>query len=295
MNLDHLAIFVDLVETLNFRKTAYRKNISQPAVSQAISSIENEIGVQLFQRSRSGVKLTAKGKIFYNSIKPMLNTYYKSVQEIQQTQNEKATLTIGLTNSPYEAIFVPKVISKFITKYPDIKVFLQNYDHNQLKRQLLNHDCDLILTTKDDIQELKSVNFTPILQGFFCALVPKNNPLTQKNELTSNDFDNQSIILMDNNWCPPEQLRIQEIIRKEAHVKDIAYVNNIHTSDIMCRCGLGMTICPSFICGPENESVKPIKLQKSTTLSYGVATLTQNNEATIKNFVKIFKSFLAET
>lgn len=36
MNLDHLAIFVDLAETLNFRKTAYRKSISQPAVSQVL-------------------------------------------------------------------------------------------------------------------------------------------------------------------------------------------------------------------------------------------------------------------
>ena len=51
MNLDHLEIFIDLAETLNFRKTAYRKNISQPAVSQAISSIENEIGVHLMKTS----------------------------------------------------------------------------------------------------------------------------------------------------------------------------------------------------------------------------------------------------
>lgn len=45
MNLDHLAIFVDLAETLNFRKTAYRKSISQPAVSQAINSVENEMAL----------------------------------------------------------------------------------------------------------------------------------------------------------------------------------------------------------------------------------------------------------
>lgn len=98
MNIDHLSIFVDLAETLNFRKTAYHKNISQPAVSQAINSIENEIGVKLFNRSRSGVTITSKGKVFYEDIKPLLNTYYKSVQEVQQIDNIKTLLTIGMTN-----------------------------------------------------------------------------------------------------------------------------------------------------------------------------------------------------
>ena len=101
MNLDHLEIFIDLAETLNFRKTAYRKNISQPAVSQAISSIENEIGVHLFKRSRSGVELLAKGKILYENIKPLINTYYKSIQEVRQSNGEDTLITIGLTNSPY--------------------------------------------------------------------------------------------------------------------------------------------------------------------------------------------------
>lgn len=121
MNIDHLSIFVDLAETLNFRKTAYCKNISQSTVSQAINSIENKIGVKLFNRSRSGVAITSKGKIFYNYIKPLLNTYYKSVQEVQQIDNIKILLTIGMTNSPFESAFIPKLIRIFQLKYPNEK------------------------------------------------------------------------------------------------------------------------------------------------------------------------------
>ncbi|MCT6891216.1 MAG: LysR family transcriptional regulator, partial [Lactobacillus sp.] len=133
MNLDHLEIFIDLAETLNFRKTAYRKNISQPAVSQAISSIENEIGVHLFKRSRSGVELLAKGKILYENIKPLINTYYKSIQEVRQSNGEDTLITIGLTNSPYEQNFLPELLPKFQSAHPQTKIFLQNYDHLQLK------------------------------------------------------------------------------------------------------------------------------------------------------------------
>ena len=68
MNLDHLKVFIDLAETLNFRKAAEREHISQPAVSQAIKSIENEIGVKLFKRSRSGVTITKDGEVFFHAI-----------------------------------------------------------------------------------------------------------------------------------------------------------------------------------------------------------------------------------
>lgn len=288
MNIDHLSIFVDLAETLNFRKTAYRKNISQPAVSQAINSIENEIGVKLFNRSRSGVTITSKGKVFYEDIKPLLNTYYKSVQEVQQIDNIKTFLTIGMTNSPFESIFIPKLIREFQNKYPNEKIFLQNYDHNQLKRQLVNGDCDLILTTQDDIADLKVAKYQELIKGRFCALVPKNNDLSQMNLIDPEDLKNQSLILLDNNWCPPEQLRLQEIIRKENYSKNISYVNNVDTANIMCKSALGITIGPSFVLGKENEFVNPIPLKYDVNLSYGSAFLNTNQKAQIKHFNDTF-------
>lgn len=289
MNIDHLSIFVDLAETLNFRKTAYRKNVSQPAVSQAINSIENEIGVKLFNRSRSGVAITSKGKVFYDDIKPLLNTYYKSVQEVQQIDNIKTLLTIGMTNSPFESIFIPKLIRKFQSKYPNEKIFLQNYDHNQLKRQLVNGDCDLILTTQDDMADLRVAQYHELIKGRFCALIPKNNGLSHMNSIDPEDLNNQSLILLDNNWCPPEQLRLQEIIRKQNSSKNISYANNVDTANIMCKSALGITIGPSFILGEENEFVKPVPLDYRVKLSYGTASLNSNHKIQIKDFYNFFK------
>lgn len=289
MNIDHLSIFVDLAETLNFRKTAYRKNVSQPAVSQAINSIENEIGVKFFNRSRSGVTITSKGKVFYDNIKPLLNTYYKSVQEVQQIDNIKPLLTIGMTNSPFESIFIPKLIREFQSKYPNEKIFLQNYDHTQLKRQLVNGDCDLILTTQDDIADLKVAQYQELIKGHFCALIPKNNKLSNMDSIDPEDLKNQSLILLDNNWCPPEQLRLQEIIRKQNSSKNISYVNNVDTANIMCKSALGITIGPSFILGKENAFVRPVPLEYRVKLSYGTASLNSNHKIQIKDFYNFFK------
>jgi DNA-binding transcriptional LysR family regulator len=77
MYLEHLTTFVNLAETLNFSKTAVNLNISQSSVSQAIASIEKQLGVTLFYRSRKAVSLTPAGQEFYDRVKPWLNEYNK--------------------------------------------------------------------------------------------------------------------------------------------------------------------------------------------------------------------------
>lgn len=81
MNFEHLKVFVNLAETLNFSRTAIEMNLSQSAVSQIISSMENELNFFLFKRTRKEVHLTESGREFYHSIKPLLNVYDKSVQK----------------------------------------------------------------------------------------------------------------------------------------------------------------------------------------------------------------------
>ena len=89
MNLEHLEVFVNLAETLNFSRTAIEMNLSQSAVSQIISSMENELGFLLFKRSRKQVHLTESGKEFYYSIKPLLSVYDKSVQKAKSAADKK--------------------------------------------------------------------------------------------------------------------------------------------------------------------------------------------------------------
>lgn len=103
------------------------------------------------------------------------------------------------------------------------------------------------------------------------------------------DLKNQSLILLDNNWCPPEQLRLQEIIRKQNSSKNISYVNNVDTANIMCKSALGITIGPSFILEKENAFVKPVPLEYRVKLSYGTASLNSNHKIQIKDFYNFFK------
>lgn len=160
MNFEHLKVFVNLAETLNFSRTAIEMNLSQSAVSQIISSMENELNFFLFKRTRKEVHLTESGREFYHSIKPLLNVYDKSVQKAKSAAIRKRNnLTIGYSGTPYEISILPKLIEEYNRNIGNdsLYIFLENFAHNELKDRLLNGDCDIIFTMPDIISKMENV------------------------------------------------------------------------------------------------------------------------------------------
>lgn len=289
MDLNHLNIFVTLAETLNYSKTAKLMHISQPAVSQIISSMEIEVGVTLFNRNHRQVELTKNGQIFYQNIKAMLNSYNKTIQETRQAfSREQSNISIGATGTPFEQEFLPKLLFEFKQKYPKIKVFLEYYNHNLLKDHLLKHDNDLIFDTKDDIGATEDLEFHELKKGYFTFLVPTGSTLSNLTQLTLSDLNHQSMILLDKNWCPNQQWKIQEEIRKNVPTLDISYANNVQVATTLVRAGVGITIMPDFIA---DSNLKKIRLNQTPTLHYGLVELNLDQNDAKNKFIKHCKEF----
>ena len=293
MNLDHLEIFVDTVETHNFRKTAERKYISQSAVSQTINSIEHEIGVKLLSRSRNGVEPTQDGLVFYQDAKSLLNSYYKALQNVQSHNKEKQKITIGITSSPNENQFLPDILQYYNFKHPHLKIFLQTANHGMLKKQLFNEDCDIIFATKDDFTNLQQIEYIELTTGHFCAVVPKTYSLSNKIQLEPKDLNNTNLIMLDSGWCPPKQFKLQQLITRSNSNLDISYVTDVSTAYLMCKSGLGISIMPNFIAGKSTDLVSIIPINYDSDLSYGIVKLKSNHASCLSKFISYFqKSFI---
>jgi len=292
MNIDHLKIFINLTETLNFSQTAKTMNISQSAVSQAIKSIENELGFDLFKRTKRQVNLTKGGEAFSKRMTIMLSNFDKAVIDSREiSQRERSALTIGTTGTTFEAHLLPLIIKDFRLNYPDVKIYLEYFSHNQLKQHLLNQECDLIFTTIDDIQAEKAFNFTPLVTGYFCALVPKTNPLSHQPRLTLSDFEHQNLILLNDDWCPPQQLKLQTTIKTTCTTLETTYVDNVAVANTMVEAGLGITVMPNFINCSSKNLFTAIPLDYHVTLAYGTATLIPTPTTTTARFIKQLAAF----
>ena len=114
MKLRHLEYFV-AAEELNFTHAADRLHGSQPPFSKQIQDLEGELGVNLFQRERKGVALTAAGKAFLIDARGILEACDRAVKKAQRiSRGELGELTLGhmaaLTHVVFRDLLAPKPV-----------------------------------------------------------------------------------------------------------------------------------------------------------------------------------------
>jgi len=136
MELRHLHYFIAVAEELNFSRAAERLHMAQPPLSQQIRQLEDELGFQLFHRTKRRVELTAAGQAFLLEAQQVLRSLEQAVETGRQaSRGEVGQLAIGFVSSTAYNI-LPPVLKAF-------------------RRQVLGVTLELReLTTREQLQEL---------------------------------------------------------------------------------------------------------------------------------------------
>lgn len=293
MDISKLRVFVNLVETQNFTRTAQNLNLTQPSVSYIIKVIEDEIGQRLFIRNKRHVLPTKNGLIFYNQVKPLINKYYLALQSIQdKEEKEENIISIGCTASSYNLKVIPTWIRKFSLIWPRVKFNITIFDHNKLKQYLENDNIDLFLTSKGDASDLKKITFYSLTRDKFFAIVPNNNPLTKKQELTFSDFAKQNMIFVDNDLAGVELIKLQNQIIKSNQKLNVSYTNDFAGAFILANAMQGITIGLKFIYTKTNEQLSYVPIKGSPNIIYGAVTNKNNKRQIVKKFINFLQQEL---
>ncbi len=122
MELRQLEYFLMVSKVNSFTRAAERLYVSQPAVTNAIRSLEDELGVQLFDRNQKQAFLTSEGQVFCKHVENIMRGVSKTIFEINELKNlNNGTLTLALT--PIAGMGpIPQLLEKFRTKYPNIRI-----------------------------------------------------------------------------------------------------------------------------------------------------------------------------
>lgn len=286
MNMDHLKIFTDLAESLSYTQTAINIHLTQPAVSQAIKSLEKEIGIQLLNRNQHSVSLTAAGTIFLQEIEPLLEQFDLSIENSKMVaERTNSAITIGYTGTVFETKFLPLIIKQFNNSHPHLNVYLENFKQSYLKKYLLKGQCDLIFQTADALQNSKQLSFQSLQEGHFVCTLPKNHTLATKDSLTIKDLENETIILLNEQQCPPEQKKVQHWVRQTCEQATYCYSDSVLLSYTLVKNGLGISILPDFVIGDSQDEVMIVPLEYDVKLTYGIAKLKNQESKLVDNFI----------
>lgn len=173
MELRQLRYFLAVAERLHFGRAAESLHISQPSLSQQIQALEEELGVQLFVRSKRHVALTTDGEALLSYARRLVAL----ADDIQEEFAERSGLRRGrvrLGATPtLGGHLLPKVIGGFFQSYPGLELTIVEDGSDRLARQLEQGNLDLALLVQD--RETYGIAFEPLLEEeIVIALSPEH-------------------------------------------------------------------------------------------------------------------------
>jgi DNA-binding transcriptional LysR family regulator len=146
LNFNHLAIFLAVAETGNLTRAGERLHISQPAVSKQLRELEKSLGMALFHRLSTGVRLTEGGEVLLDYARQIFALEVEIERALNELRDlERGHLTIGASTT-IGVYLLPEICSVFRAHFPGIELNLEIANTQQIQNLLLNNKVDLGLT-----------------------------------------------------------------------------------------------------------------------------------------------------
>lgn len=192
INLELYRIFYTVAKNKHMTKASEELHISQPAISQSIKKLEDELGGTLFLRSNKGMELTSEGKMFFEYVKGALELINNAENEFTSFKDlSKGEIKIGVSTTLTKLILL-EPLKKFHLDYPNINISITNDLTSNLVNDLKLGKLDFIVFNESNIKEsnLELLKLKELKQGFMY------NPTFYKDDITSlKDLNKYPLIL----------------------------------------------------------------------------------------------------
>lgn len=284
MDLLQLKYFQTVAKFQHMTKAANELYISQPSLSKTISQLENELGVNLFDRRGKKIYLNECGQTFLKNVNEIFNILDNSKEELKQLSHNK-TQTINLVMLVASS-FLSDILNKFNEIYPNIYFNLIQHISNSK-----NIDFDLSITSS--YESPKKENCIILLTEEIGVAIPKNHKLYNKNSLTLEDLENENFIRLKLGY---ELRNLTDIFCNKHHLK----LNTIFESDDprtvreLIASGKGISFFPLISWKiPNTENVKLLSIKDAICKRSIYITWPKNKNLSnsSKLFIKFVKSY----
>jgi DNA-binding transcriptional LysR family regulator len=195
-NLSLYHIFNIVAEAGNISHAAKQLFISQPAVSKAIQSLEENLKTTLFIRSSRGVKLTEEGKLLYEYTRSAFDTIRRGEANLKRIHELGiGHLRIGASTTLCKYLLIP-YLDGFVRENPHIKITIDNQSSSHTLKQLENNTLDIGLVAKPANADIFHFISLGEIEDIFVATRTYLNNLKLR-ENSSDIFSSANIMLLD--------------------------------------------------------------------------------------------------
>lgn len=281
MELLHLRYFQTVARTEHMTKAAKQLNIVQPALSRTITSLEKELGVELFTRTGKSIKLNSNGKLFLETVDEMLYTLEKGKKKLfdisKQSELEIKLLVSAGSNT------LSNLIVQFKKVYPDVTFKL----HQHISSNLDIHDFDFHISSS--FEEIKNTTSITLLEEELLVCIPSNHHLSNKTNIFLEELSNDNFISFESN--KPFRQISDTLCLNAGFTPHVTFESDVPSIvRELISAGLGVSLIPEISWNlPSDNSVKFLHVIYPPCKRY--LNLSWQHDSYISTYAKLFRDF----
>ncbi|MCD7036691.1 LysR family transcriptional regulator [Metabacillus sp. GX 13764] len=257
MDIKHLHYFIEVVRFKSFTQAAEHLFITQPTISKMIKNLEEELGVQLFKRSRKKLTLTDAGQVIYEQALSINKAFRSLEMELDDLLSlKKGVVRIGVPPI-IDSSFIPKLLGDFHEKFNDINFHLEEEGSKKIEEEVSQDLLDaglVVLPTNEGL-----FDYFPLEEEDFKLIVHPGHHLADKEQVNLEELKNESFILFNKDFALHDRI-LSSCISAGFTPRIISETSQWDFIAEMVACKLGVTLLPASICNHLTTKVKAIKV-----------------------------------
>lgn len=194
MELRHLRYFEALADTLSFTRAAERMHVTQSTLSHQIRQLEEEIGQPLFNRIGKRVTMTEAGETLLLHIGPALRQVDLALHAVRDEKEPLVgEIRVAATHS-FNIRLIPQCVSSFLTRYPSVRVIVEELSAAEITRRLADGELDLGVSYRPE--NVDALRFEPLYNEELKLVVGARHPMAGRRRARMVELHGMRMVLL---------------------------------------------------------------------------------------------------
>ena len=293
IELRHLRYFIAVAKELHFGHAAEKLHMAQPPLSQQIRQLEDELGFQLFHRTKRSVKLTEAGVVFLAESRQLLQQLEQAVQTGRKaSRGDLGELVLGFVSSAAYSV-LPMILRGFSAAVPDVRLELHELTTDQQIQWLHESRLDIGLVrlpVDDDAFYLHPIHSEPLV-----VALPECHPLAAQSQVSLQRLSTERFILFPRPFATGLYDQIISLCQQAGFSpKIVQEAIQMQTIVSLVAADIGIAIVPSSLQNLQRTGVVYREFVESTpTVAIALLCCKADTSPTVQRFVDIVQQIVS--
>lgn len=292
MNTFQLSCFLSVAQHLNFARAAEELNITQPAVTHQIQTLEEELNVKLFHRTTRTVEITTEGKVFLDDAKQILRLSVRAKKRFEYPDKRKV-LPFSIACHYYCEVFsLTGIMKKMRQTFPNLYPRIQIVPFRHIYKLLADENVDAVINFQEPDTKKIPGTYKQLAKVRLNCICAKDSPLATRKSITTADLSKEKLILNDPDKSPDSVVRLQGSLMAGRSPADFLFSDSTEAALMLAEAGFGVTLLPNIFV-PPTPGFASIPVEDFDAFSFGIYYKTLKGNPCLKEFITLLKEELS--